>query len=117
MQRPPYGLPVEYPEICIFRVTDDSIYPFGPNAIRSSFRVHSGLIFGLLSRSRFDSSRIEGFIPRPLSGTPFVLREKGGSIQKSFRFVDMTLIFSKVRASSRKISCDSSLRCLHAAPR
>ena len=80
MQRLPYGLPIEYPEIGIFRMTGDSIYPFRPNAIRSSFRVHSGLIFGLLSGPRFDSSRIGGLIPRPLSGPRFALPGKGGLI-------------------------------------
>ena len=135
MQRPPYGLPIEYTEIGIFRMTDDSIYPFRPNAIRSSFRVHLGLIFGLLSGPRFDSSRIGGLIPRTLSVPRFALPGKGGLIpellsgprcdpsrrkglmQNSFWVPDVTLIFSKVRASSRQISCGSSLRCLRAAPR
>ena len=80
MQRLPHGLPIEYTEIKIFRVTDDSIYPFRPSAIRSSFRVHSGLIFGFLSGSRFDSSRMGGLIPRPLSGPRFALPGKGGLI-------------------------------------
>ena len=60
-------------------MTDDSIYPFR-NAIRCSFRVHLGLIFGLLSGPRFDSSRIGGLISRPLSGPRFALAGKGGFI-------------------------------------
>ena len=80
MQRLPCGLLIEYPEIDIFRMTEHSMYPFRPSAIRSSFRVHSGLIFGLLARSRFDSSRIGGLISRPLSGPRFALPGKGGLI-------------------------------------
>ena len=65
-----------------FPMTDDSIYPFRPNAIRSSFRVNLGLIFGLLSGARFDSSRIGGLIPRLLSGPLSALLGKGGLIPK-----------------------------------
>ena len=32
MQRLLYGLPIEYPEIVVFRMTDDSMYLFRPNA-------------------------------------------------------------------------------------
>ena len=61
-------------------MTEDSIYPFRLNGIRSSFRVHLGLIFGFHSGPRFDSFWIGGLIPRPLSGPRFALRGKGGLI-------------------------------------
>ena len=57
-----------------------STWRFRPNAIRRSFRVHLGLVFGLLSGPRFDSSRIGGLIPRPLSGPRPALPGKGGFI-------------------------------------
>ena len=71
---------VECHQIGRFRMTNDSIQPFRPNAIRSSFRVYLGLIFGLLSDPRFDSSRNRGLIPRPLSGLRSALLDKSGLI-------------------------------------
>ena len=95
-------------------MTDDSIYPFRPNAIRSFFRIHFGLVFGLISGPCFEFSSIEGLIARPLSGLRFALPGKGGLIpellsgpwcdssrrrglmQNFFRVTDVTLIFSNV---------------------
>ena len=52
MQRLLYGLSIQYIEIGRFQMTDDSIYPFRPNAIRCSFQVRLVLNF----RTSFGSS-------------------------------------------------------------